>query len=571
MRQTLIIGLFQLKCTMSLSDHLFLGNLVLDLHQTTAIRWLLLLSALIAYGSLTIPVIRQLSETTDDAIQVTDSFYYWKGDVVSNPRHPPFLAAIQGLALGLEARDPVFPSPKLYSVADRAGEFRRLNPDRYFDWVIKCRWVVWFFGLGIGLLIAYFLSGFGLAVFGVGLFLWALDPTLGAFSTQSLADVPSAFWFLAALLFHQKSAKPRFTPGIFQGLLVAAAVTTKFHTAFLIPWLGASTVLRKDLSTGGKYRYLAGMMAGLALGTALVYLPGTLAIPDHPNPLRLMLLGFQDLHNLYREKYPLLFLGVLSDRHHPLYFPAAYLLKNPTTLLLLTAGGLLAVARDKSGISPVLSWCFPVFLAFMLPAHNMGVRYLLPIQTIAILLAAETAGRWVSGPGRRRVKWAVLTAGLVFQLIFVIKAAPDLIGYFNESVPPDRRIWLLGDSNLDIGQETYRAAAALQGHHWSNLVALQHSAPALRDLGFNSRPWEAGDFDKPDPERVYVMNAAFAQTAQFYNPAIETILHSWLGRTAPSGHLSDTWWYYRFDQNGRLIQDEPRLKPLDFPELRITQ
>src|SRR5208282_3389859 len=101
-------------------------------------------------------------------------------------------------------------------------------------------------------------------------------------------------------------------------------------------------------------------------------------------------------------------------------------------------------------------WVPPlVFFLALLPAQNLGVRYLLPAFPFLFLIAGESLA-WIWA---RSKPWAFrATVGLLvlWQAGSVLANFPRAISYFNELVPPERKIYFLGDSNLDWGQDQKR-------------------------------------------------------------------------------------------------------------------
>jgi 4-amino-4-deoxy-L-arabinose transferase-like glycosyltransferase len=137
------------------------------------------------------------------------------------------------------------------------------------------------------------------------------------------------------------------------------------------------------------------------------------------------------------------------------YFPLAFLIKTPSPLVLLSAGGIaVCVGRRASlGAANVAFVVIPV-VAFMTLAMatplNIGLRHLLPIYPFCILLAAAAVTA-LSSSGRGRLVLAVATAAWALEFGRVY---PHNLAFFNQLVggPANGHRYLV-DSNLDWGQD----------------------------------------------------------------------------------------------------------------------
>src|ERR1700679_3808219 len=172
-------------------------------------------------------------------------------------------------------------------------------------------------------------------------------------------------------------------------------------------------------------------------------------MPGHPEPLGLFWNGIKRIA-LVSAAPVFYFRGMLSHQTHWDYYPTSFLLKSPLSFLFLLSLGLVLVLLAKIKW-PAWQWIPPViFFAAFLFNHDMGLRLILPIYPFCILMAAR-AGEWLAlHPGRL---WPILWGGLLlFQALSVGLNYPSQVSYFNELVPPQRRLYWLGDSNLDFGE-----------------------------------------------------------------------------------------------------------------------
>jgi hypothetical protein len=178
------------------------------------------------------------------------------------------------------------------------------------------------------------------------------------------------------------------------------------------------------------------------------------------------LAGFLFTH-AYSQARSSFFLGEIQVVGTPVYFPVALLVKSPTgsvvALIAALVGGawLLYRSRPKqpSGYLAILALGVPalVYLAFALSAKlNLGVRHILPLLPFLFILAGVVSARFMVGR-KRQVTVAVLLLAVAIETVV---AWPNYLAFFNAPSGGERGgLWLLGDSNLDWGQDLPALAA----------------------------------------------------------------------------------------------------------------
>jgi len=137
--------------------------------------------------------------------------------------------------------------------------------------------------------------------------------------------------------------------------------------------------------------------------------------------------------------------GEYSTKGWWYYFPIAFLIKTPLTVIALFLGGVGVCIRkwryDRVfAIVPIV-----VFLGVAMLANiNIGLRHILTIYPFVLLLAGVAIGRW---------RWARRIAPLVAAAEFTL-VYPHCIAAFNLIVGgPSQGHKYLVDSNLDWGQD----------------------------------------------------------------------------------------------------------------------
>jgi hypothetical protein len=163
--------------------------------------------------------------------------------------------------------------------------------------------------------------------------------------------------------------------------------------------------------------------------------------------------------------HPTFLLGTPSNVGWWYYFPITLLVKTPLPLLLLTAIGAWAAARDlhthRDWYRAMPLAASAVILAVSLAVRvDLGVRLVLPIYPLLAIAGAggaitllenlhQSAGRPIVG--------GVLAASVVIA----VRAQPDHLAYFN-ALAGDHPERVLVDSNLDWGQDLYRLRDTLR-------------------------------------------------------------------------------------------------------------
>jgi len=152
------------------------------------------------------------------------------------------------------------------------------------------------------------------------------------------------------------------------------------------------------------------------------------------------------------------------------FYGIALLAKTPIPLLGLGVPGLALQARagwrerNEALLAPALTFLALLAFASLYSRINIGVRHLLilyPLLAIGAVHATIAAWRWLqAAAGARRGAGVTALLGLLaWQALGVVRAYPDYLAYFNESVRHPERV--LVDSDLDWGQDFRRLVRRL--------------------------------------------------------------------------------------------------------------
>ncbi len=433
-----------------------------------------------------------------------------------------------------------------------------LNRDYFEDIVFWSRLVTFLFGLGLGfVLFSVFRESSTVFVLTL-LTLWAFEPSFLAYSGFALSDMPVTFFFFATVWRFEKTLKgSSLGSSLLTGLLAGMAITTKFTALILLPVLVVLEVQsawadpgRFSWMTLGR-RWAVGILGAL-VWIGLLYLPGTLALSGHPWPWVLFMDGLRDVSRSFSHFY--YFRGGLSSSNHWDYYPVTFLLKSPIGFLVLFFTGLALMLAGRKRIPIWQVAPIPFFFLAFLFFHDVGLRMILPIYPFCLLVAAQ-AGQWMTGEDRPKLTlWTLIWAGLlVFQVYSVGSRFPAQVSYFNELIQPDQRLYWLGDSNLDIGQDTKRLAEAAKTRGWRHVKLAYFGTDDPKLYGMDWSYWTQEDLKGPQSGWFYAVNDEFLQMGPAYTPAAALIGKSWIANRPPDGTVGDTWRYYEIP--GPLLKD----------------
>ncbi len=503
----------------------------------------------------TVPRIFIESPINDEPIDLTDGYFYWKGDVTTDGSHPPFLKMLQALPLrAMNLSDSVDPKMKL--PLERAYNFLFVQNKEHFEGMVSLgRFTTLFFALGIGWLIFRLTRKGTLVVCISAMILWVFEPTTLAFSSLCGSDIPGTFFFVSAILVFQKFLENRGVKwGLALGTLTTMAVFSKFSNLFLVPIfiiLELAQVWRLKRPTFPRISLILKSYGAALLVffffIFLLYLPGTLGDPSHQSPFAYLFQNIRAIIFIFSQHHPNYFLGLGSRHNNWFYFPVAFALKTTLPFFILTALAL-GMGLAKKITFPPWIWIPPLlFFAFILNVQNMGVRYLLPAFPFLILMGALVLGqlwKWKPHWGGRVGK--ILVVGLLlWHSVSVLSNYPNMIGYFNDFIPESKKVYYLGDTNLDFGQDVKKFARAAQEKGWKKVKLAQFGGTTDPSFyGFAWSPWTQKDLAGPQPGWVYAVNMTMLQLGPLFQPDLTPIAQSWVINLPPTGRIGNSWIYF---------------------------
>jgi 4-amino-4-deoxy-L-arabinose transferase-like glycosyltransferase len=497
--------------------------------------WLLLSIAVAAFLALSIVAMWDDAIVNDEIAHLPAGYTYWTtGDFRLNPEHPPLAKLIAALPLRfLDLRWPDETHLQHWSIGQqwRFGYSFLFLSGNDADLALFCGrlpMLLW------GVLLIVSVTAVARELFGprgglIALVLVTFCPEILAHSHLVNTDAPVAAAVFVAVAAVWKLTQRRTTGrAAAAGAAVAVALTVKYSSVMLIPalvwmilvaayaewealepaertrarlraetlrWAGSLAVLATVTFAGiwavYGFRYAAspdpsyrwdwdfGLTRETVVARAVAFAREHRLLPEA------YLYGFSYMHENAQSRNAFAF-GLYSDVGWAWYFPAAFLVKTPVPILLLTVAGTARAlwrsfrSRTKEAfllIPLVIYWTMAVWSSM-----NIGVRHILPVVPLMIALAAGLAPRTSAAPWKLRALGGLLAC----TVAGAVAAAPYFLADFNL---PSRLIWrrdeMLVDSSLDWGQDLGRLKKWMDEHGVAEIKLSYRGNASPRHYGLN--------------------------------------------------------------------------------------
>lgn len=418
----------------------------------------LIAAVLLAAGHLVLgwSAVRALSATFDEPMHVSAGYTYWlRGDMRLDPNNPPLAKML--LAAPLLARAIAVP----WETREWLGGFHYAFGERLLYWngndadaLLESARLVNLFLSAALLLILWRWSaqrwgeeaGFAAAA------VYAASPSILAHAGLATNDFTACFFALLGTLacveFAERGERQAAAAA---GLAAAAAALSKYSAVLLCAvYLG---VLLSDARGRTRARLVefarwAGLPWLAVVGAFLLL---------HPGACEAFALR---VHQVAAGVHPIFALGRIYPAGWVGTYAVVLLAKSaPVELAALAAGAVLCRRQRTAAARAPWILLLVYFAAATLSRKQIGLRYVLPAYPAIALIAG---GLVALAPSSRR-KW-LAAAAAACQLGAALLVAPDYLAYFNgPSGGPARGHLLLGDSNLDWGQDLKKLSLYLRG------------------------------------------------------------------------------------------------------------
>jgi hypothetical protein len=562
----------------------------------------------VAFTALTVGSYTQKSATVDEPQHLTAGYAALRlHDYRIDPEHPPFLrmwAALPLLAMPDVRIDTNRPS---WSTAD-GWEFSHhflyeLNDADHL--LYRARFMTVVLGILLGILVfSWARELFGFWTAATVLALYCVEPNILAHSRLVTTDFGVACFSFGALYFLWRTTR-KLTWGNVASVAVffALAQVSKFSALLLGPIvlvLLAIHVFRVDswpcrLVEGDELRSRrAKPLVSLAVAAILALTSYTavwavygfrygpiapshdlLLMRENPEFLQSVrtlarVADWLDKHKLVPDAYAQSFiLSQVKAQHRTAYlagqssrigwwyyFPTAFLVKTPLTILLLLICGLaLLVQRPARWNIDTMFLVLPpamFFGAAMLAHLNIGLRHILLIYPFVLLIAGVTLNEM-------RAKWraSFLLVPVVLASVELATVYPHCLAFFNQIIggPSNGHLVLL-DSNIDWGQDLKPLKRWMDAHHVGhiNLSYFGNADPAYYGIHCTYLPGSPSfaasritDPQLPGYVGVSVQNLhgvlRDAPVPEFYIPLLERKPSAVIGYSIHVYWVETNWWY----------------------------
>ncbi|PWU04937.1 MAG: hypothetical protein C5B51_15865 [Terriglobia bacterium] len=517
---------------------------------------------------------RGKSPTSDEPPHLAAGLSYVSTGIFrANPEHPPLLKELSGLSLLLGGirfprnKETEFllhgPRPKggLEPEWEIGNKIISNDPDRVLFWA-RLPFLL------IASLLAVLIYFLGRELVGgpaalCAVLLYICDPTILGHSYLVTTDLGLAAFSVLFLFAVWRYLRHPTTRGlILCGVALGAALCAKFSGVLLLPVLAALLLAaliwpvvsggHEPKGQGPPRRVMRSAAVFLAMcAIAIVVIEALYFFSKDPF---LYAYGLTQVNANHIPDFNAYLAGELQHRFLS-YFAAAYLLKEPVVIVVLSLSGLVLLLRNRS-ITPLqkaflLAPAAVMFAAATLWAENIGIRYIMLVLPLAHLLGGLALATLLTA-GR---KWAIWVAGaLGAWLLFAAAGAyPDHISYFNESAclleAPEQTgidggskcgtLWL-DDSNVDWGQGLKQLKAWLD-HNAPGRTIRYYSAygfpPQAYGIPTQRIPFE--DLMKHPSPGLYVVSASMVARL-----SAATGIDDWLHSTSPAAVVGHALYVY---------------------------
>src|SRR3989344_2775703 len=431
---------------------------------------------------------RNFSPAYDELTHLPSGFSYLKtGELKLNPEHPPLvkmLAAAPLLFLNLkfDPNDPNLAGPKTDEWQFGRDLLFNNGVDRVMFWgripIIL-----------LSVLLGWYVFRWGRELFGynagiIGLFIYALMPNIIAHAQFVTMDLGvTAFSFIAMYHLWKFTLQPNKKNIVLSGLTLGLALGSKFSAVLLLPisLILLAIYIQKNYSRSNWPAKISALSKIIipVWGLAFLIIWCLYLFPKD------FLFYWHGMSTVYANKNPEHFYYLNGSFDHGgwwYYFLWAFIIKTPVPFLAVLGWALFRYKKLALGFLNSAFIFLPVILFLWITswkAHNIGVRYLLPIYPFLILFVSG----WLSKIFNFQFTTTVRSRAVAFMVIFnkfltvnfktililvlggwylliPITIYPDYLPYFNEFVGGSSSGYkFLDDSNLEWGHDLKRLKA----------------------------------------------------------------------------------------------------------------
>lgn len=564
------------------------------------------------------------SGTTDEVAHIPSGYAYDKyQDYRLNPEHPPLAKALAGLPLVLQKNIKGPETDWSWNGINQweAGWFTIYeagnNPADVLFWA-RLPMMLLMLVLGI-FIFKWARELYGDKVALLVLLLYAFYPDVIAHGRLVTTDIAAALGFVITIYFFDRALTLRTRLNTFYAAIAFALAQSLKFSAFLLFFILLMMIIIKAILEKNKeikfwktfWSYFKIYFWTCFISVFLVWLiyipfcwntppeiehkviemnlttdPATLSLRNflhyfENNPITLALghyfLGIMLVVARVAGGNATFILGHLSDKSIPWYFPMAWLIKTPISIivLFLSSVGYFIFKKNKGKkdvwIASLIFLPFLVYWGFTLKGSlNIGIRHLMPTVPFVLLSIG-----YLLKPIFDTKKITILKSAsiilILYMIISVISYYPSFIGYFNESVPRSERHKYLIDSSLDWGQDLLRLKKYVDDNNIKNIKVDYFGGSQPSYYLPESTQWRSSY----GPTTGWIaVSATFYQSSKLYGPKENKWSYEWLDDIEPTANIGGSILVYNIPAD-YFVKNPPKasyqIKTIEMPKTNETR
>lgn len=391
------------------------------------------------------------------------------------------------------------------------------------------------------------------------LFLFAFIPVVIGHAQLISTDVGLAVFFFISSYYFWKSLTTlnvqrtfsvnRVLAGIFMGM----ALGSKFSGVLLVPLfllfacLVELTTLNVVMTFNVKrkiLRFLKAILPVFAVGFLVLW-----AIYFFPKNINFYSSGFNLLYSEDANPDYLNYLnGSFKEGGWWYYFLEGFLIKTPIPFLVFLFWSLAWFRKHRTTFADKMGLLLPVIfltVSISLSAHNIGVRYLIPIYPF---LAVYSGG--IINLAGKKTLIALFVPLSIWYVFSSISVHPNQLAYFNEIVGgSDNGYKFMDDSNIEWGQDLKRLKKFIDENPKTRVVYIWRQGDRALDyygIGKEKNIIYRKENWWTQPKGTYVVSSHFLVRAKIMSQIMNDPSLDWASLYKPVNKIGQSFFIYEF-------------------------
>lgn len=553
------------------------------------------------------------SGTFDETAHIPAAYTYVHDfDLRFNPEHPPLAKFLSGIFIVLGGIKGPESDSSWNSIEQwKAGSYMLFkvgnSPERVLFWA-RLPFMLLMIGLGIFLYI-WAVRLYGIKTGLLVLTLFAFYPDILAHGRLVTTDIAAAFGFVITLYYFDKAInKITWRNILIAGLALGVAMLSKFSAILLYGILFFLVIIKAHMDKNENNNFLKSFWVyfkpyfGICLLSFMiiwimyiVFMWGMPVDAEHKlieviltsDPGTLQFRNFFHIFEYNRITMALghFLLGLagttarvalgnftfimdhFSTKTIHWYFPVAWLLKTPITIILLALSSIVYILmkfpkenKERWHLAMIFVTLIVYWAASLIGSLNIGIRHLLPTIPFVLLLIGffckkifESKAGWTAPKG-------IIVVLVGYLIISTLSNYPYFISYFNEATPRDKRHTMLVDSSLDWGQDLLRLKKYVDDNHIKN-IKLDYFGSY--DPGYYIPDFQTWDSEYGPTTGLLAVSAINYQASKLRGEIYKKWSYHWLDSRKPAAIIGGSILVYH-------ITDEDLVKNPARSPYRIT-